>query len=523
MSEQEETHLAPGYRLDRYELLCPLGIGGMASVWVARLLGKHGFEKLVAIKTILPRYARDPSFQEMFLDEARIAARIQHVNVAQILDLGDQHGVLFLAMEWVDGDALSKLAHAVEARGAAFPPGIAMRILVDVCAGLHAAHELRDRGGVPLEIVHRDISPHNILVGVQGTAKVIDFGIAKARDRAAGDTRTGSFKGKVKYMAPEQAVSPKTTDRRADVWAVGAVLYSLLARRSPYESDNDMATLMQLALQKPPQPLPPSIPEPIRTVVSRALTWAPGDRHATAAELGEALEGAMSASGMLTTSADVAAFCADHLAARLEARQRAVAIALSAAEERSRVALLLTPEERSNPRVVRPSPPKTAMPDEQAARPSDGHAEVVAAAPETSPTLGAASTMTLTPPGALRRRGVAVAAGAMGLSLAALVVALVHRGGDSSPTMGATSVASVPVAAATSAPTVVPIAEQPLAPSSAAAPAPAVPPLSPRSAPSSTRPTPAGRRRVSPSAPTTHPQATPAPSGAATHRGEYGF
>ena len=247
MSPQEETHLAPGYRLDRYELLCPLGYGGMASVWVARLLGKHGFEKLVAIKTILPKYARDPSFQEMFLDEARIAARIQHVNVAQILDLGDQHGVLFLAMEWVDGDALSKLANAAEGRGVAFPPGIAMRILVDVCAGLHAAHELRDRGGAPLEIVHRDISPHNILVGVQGTAKVIDFGIAKARDRSAGDTRTGSFKGKVKYMAPEQAILPKTTDRRADVWAVGAVLYSLLAKRSPYEGDNDMATLMQLA------------------------------------------------------------------------------------------------------------------------------------------------------------------------------------------------------------------------------------------------------------------------------------
>jgi eukaryotic-like serine/threonine-protein kinase len=517
MSAEEETRLAPGYRLDRYELLCPLGYGGMASVWVARLLGKHGFEKLVAIKTILPKYARDPSFQEMFLDEARIAARIQHVNVAQILDLGDQHGVLFLAMEWVDGDALSKLVHAAESRGVAFPPGIAMRILVDVCAGLHAAHELCDRGGTPLEIVHRDISPHNILVGVQGTAKVIDFGIAKARDRTAGDTRTGSFKGKVKYMAPEQAILPKTTDRRADVWAVGAVLYSLLGKRSPYEGDNDMATLMQLALQKPPQPLPPSIPGAIRAVVSRALAWAPADRYATAAELGEALEGAMSATGLVTTSADVAAFCAEHLAARLEARQRAVALALSAAEERSRVALLLTPEERSNPRAARASLPKAPPPEKQSKQPSGGPTEVVSAAPETSPTLGAASTMTFTPPGALRRRGIAVVGGAIALAVIA-VLALVHRGAEPSSTSGA----SAPLSAAPSAPTAMPIANEPSAPSSAP-PARDVSSASAIASPSSPRLPLVGRRRVSPSAGTTHPPGPPAPPGSGTHRGEYGF
>jgi serine/threonine protein kinase len=269
-SSEEPLHLSPGYRLDRYELLCPIGMGGMASVWVARLVGKHGFEKLVAIKTILPRFARDPTFQQMFLDEARISSRIQHVNVAQILDLGDQHGVLFLVMEWVDGDALSKLAQAVADGGGSFPPGIAVRILADVCAGLHAAHELRDRSGEPLGIVHRDVSPHNILIDAQGVAKVIDFGIAKARDRAAGDTKTGSFKGKIKYMAPEQAVQPKSTDRRADIWAVGAVLYTLLAGRSPYESENDMATLLQLAQQKPPDSLPSTIPAPSPGIPARA-------------------------------------------------------------------------------------------------------------------------------------------------------------------------------------------------------------------------------------------------------------
>src|SRR5258708_3575069 len=160
-----ESHLVPGYRLDRYELLCPIGTGGMASVWVARLRGKHGFEKLVAIKTILARYARDPRFQQMFLDEARIASRIDHPNVAQILDLGDHQGVLFLAMEWIEGEALYKLARAVHETGVTLAPAVALRIVAEVCAGLHAAHELRDRDGRPLGIVHRDVSPHNVLIG----------------------------------------------------------------------------------------------------------------------------------------------------------------------------------------------------------------------------------------------------------------------------------------------------------------------------------------------------------------------
>ena len=334
---QEPSQLAPGDRLDRYELLCPIGAGGMASVWVARLLGKHGFEKLVAIKTILPRYARDPKFHAMFLEEARIASLIQHVNVAQILDLGDQDGVMFLAMEWVEGEALSKLAHSVhEAEGLQFPPGIALRVLSDVCAGLHAAHELRDRSGASLDIVHRDVSPHNILISDQGIAKIIDFGIAKARDRVGGDTETGSFKGKVRYVAPEQALSPRSTDRRADIWAVGAVLYYLMAGRSPYAGDNDIATLTHLASGRPPLPLPPGVPREVRAVVNRALAWHPQDRPPTAAELGRGLENAIAHMGITVTSADVAAFCREHFAARMDARRSAIASALSVVNDRAR-------------------------------------------------------------------------------------------------------------------------------------------------------------------------------------------
>src|SRR5450432_667070 len=194
--------LAPGYKLDRYELLCPIAEGGMASVWVARQRGKHGFEKLVAIKTILPKFAADVRFQEMFLDEARIASRIEHANVAQIFDLGEENEILYLVMEYVEGDALSKLNRACQRSGIRIPTGVILRVLSDTCAGLHEAHEMRDGSGRPLEIVHRDVSPHNILVSTRGTAKLIDFGIATARSRAGAETSSGVLKGKIQYMAP---------------------------------------------------------------------------------------------------------------------------------------------------------------------------------------------------------------------------------------------------------------------------------------------------------------------------------
>ena len=217
----------------------------MASVWVARLKGKHGFEKLVAIKTILPQYSNDVTFQRMFLDEARIACGIEHTNVAQIFELGDEQGVLYLVMEWVDGDSLAKLQRAVERKGTSIPYGVSLRILADACGGLHAAHDLRGKNGALLGVVHRDISPENILLAAKGTAKLIDFGIAKARDRLAGETSAGVLKGKVHYMAPEQALG-EATDLRADVWAVGAVLYHLVAGRPPFDGSNQLATLHML-------------------------------------------------------------------------------------------------------------------------------------------------------------------------------------------------------------------------------------------------------------------------------------
>jgi serine/threonine-protein kinase len=314
----------------------------MASVWVARQRGKHGFEKLVAIKTILPKFAADIRFQEMFLDEARIASRIEHVNVAQILDLGEEREILYIVMEYVDGDALSKLYRAGQRKGIRTPTGVVLRVLADACAGLHEAHELKDFGGRPLDIVHRDISPHNILVSTRGIAKLIDFGIAKARSRVGTDTGSGMLKGKIQYMAPEQALG-HNVDRTADVWAVGAILYHMLAGRPPYEGDNQLATLHLLGSGRPPVPLGPDVHPAIASVVARALSHTPEKRFGTAAELRAAIENAMGEAGIVTTPGDVAAFGAEHLSERAERRRQAIDSALTAAAERRRVEDLLRP------------------------------------------------------------------------------------------------------------------------------------------------------------------------------------
>jgi len=291
----------------------------MASVWVARLRGQLGFEKLVAVKTILPHVSHDLRFQQMFLDEARIASGIDHVNVARILDLGEQHGLLYLVMEWISGDSLASLHRAVKSAGALVSPGVALRAVADACAGLHAAHELRDRKGALLDVVHRDVSPQNILVSTEGVAKVIDFGIAKAQSRIAGDTSDGALKGKLAYMAPEQALG-RPVDRRADIWSMGAVLYHLLSGTPPFKGETEAATFAFITSGLPPQPLAASIPGPIAAVVRRAL--GPLDqRYSTAAELQRAIEGALRETGLATTTAEVAAYVQSHLGERVSARK----------------------------------------------------------------------------------------------------------------------------------------------------------------------------------------------------------
>ncbi len=329
----DPASLQPGYRLDRYELLCPLAYGGMASVWLARFGGRLGFERLVVVKMILPQFSQDPRFQEMFLDEARIASRIEHPNVARILDVGEHDGNYFIVMEWVDGDSLSKILRAAEAKKQKVPPGIALRICADAAAGLHAAHELKDRDGHSLGVVHRDVSPQNILISNSGATMLIDFGVAKARDRVSQDTSAGQLKGKIRYMAPEQALG-RSIDHRADVWAIGAMLYEMFAGAPPYDGPNEVAMLHKLTGGQAPPALPASVPEVIRVVIERALAYDAESRFRSALELNLALEGAMVEIGEPTTAAVVAQYTAQLLADRKAARRKAVDAALANAHSR---------------------------------------------------------------------------------------------------------------------------------------------------------------------------------------------
>jgi serine/threonine-protein kinase len=306
--EAAESILRAGYRLDRYELLCPIASGGMATVWLARLRGKRGFEKLYAIKTIRTELVDDATFQEMFLDEARLASRIQHPNVAQILDLGEQQNVLFIVMEWVDGDSLAKIKKVLTKRKAVLPVGVTLRVLADACAGLHSAHELRDEeSGEPLDLVHRDVSPQNILLSTVGAAKVIDFGIAKAHGRKQGTTRTGVVKGKIQYLAPEQVKKGATVDRRTDIWALGVCLQELVTGKMPYDKEDDVEVIRKLMTDEMPDPVQ-GVPEPIQKVLDRCLGFDPDVRFPTAAGLQRALEAAMKELGESTTTEDVASF-----------------------------------------------------------------------------------------------------------------------------------------------------------------------------------------------------------------------
>jgi tRNA A-37 threonylcarbamoyl transferase component Bud32 len=331
--EQHGSALAPGFKLDRYELLCPIAQGGMAEVWTARQTGKHGFEKLVAVKTILPKFADDERFQRMFLDEAHVSSRIEHPNVAQILDVGEQDDITYLVMEYVDGDALSTLHRAAQSHGVGIPHGILLRLMMEVCGGLYAAHELRMADGQYAGVVHRDVSPHNILVNTKGAAKLIDFGLAKARDRIADETSAGTVKGKLRYMAPEQVLGP-SVDGRADVWAVGATLYHLLSGAPPYEADTDVDVVRALMSGRPPRRLGHAVHPAVEAVVQRSLAWRPDERFATARDFQQALEQAMRGARLETSASDVASFLAEHVSDRAQQRQEAITVGMREAAER---------------------------------------------------------------------------------------------------------------------------------------------------------------------------------------------
>ncbi len=301
----------PGDVLGRYELLMPIAAGGMAQVWAARMKGARQFQKIVAVKTMLPELSEDEQFEQMFLDEASLASQIRHPSVVEINDLGEQHGVLYLVMEWIEGIPLNQLMKAAKGRGGV-PTPVATRIAMQVCAGLHAAHELTNDRGELVGLVHRDVSPQNILVTYDGVTKVVDFGVAKATALGGGATVAGQVKGKVGYMAPEQIKGDKL-DRRVDVFAVGIVLYALTTGKHPFRRESEAATMYNICSPQAvmqPTKVVPDYPAPLEPILLKALAKDPAERYPNCDALLRALDG-LPAKLRASSDADVAKFVRD--------------------------------------------------------------------------------------------------------------------------------------------------------------------------------------------------------------------
>jgi serine/threonine-protein kinase len=259
-------------QVGKYQLVRKLATGGMAEVFLAKAAGPMGFEKTLVLKRILPHLAEEPSFVEMFLSEAKLAAQLTHPNVVQIFDFGESEGAYFLAMEYIDGPNLRVLVKRARGLGLALPPAVCARLIVSACEGLAFAHDFCDPAtGQPLGLIHRDISPDNIILSRQGAVKVVDFGIAKAAGQSH-KTQSGVIKGKLAYMPPEQ-LRAWPLDRRVDVYALGVVFYELLTGHKPFEAPTE-ASLMQTILFEAPVPAVrhrPDLPEAVQRILDRVL------------------------------------------------------------------------------------------------------------------------------------------------------------------------------------------------------------------------------------------------------------
>ncbi len=305
----------------RYLLFGEIAAGGMATVHLGKLTGPAGFARTVAVKRLHAQYARDPDFVAMFLDEARLAARIVHPNVVPTIDIVESGGEIYLVMEYVQGASLARLLRAASASRVPPDPWLLATVLAGMLHGLHAAHEARDEQGAPLEIVHRDVSPQNVLVGVDGVARVLDFGVAKAVGRLQ-TTREGQVKGKFGYMAPEQ-IAGRAVTRRADVYAAAVVAWEAFAGQRLFQADNEAAVLHAVLHEhvRPPSELAPELPRELDAVVLRGLSREPAERFATAREMALELERL----GGIAPASEVGAWVDSLVHAELAERQARVA------------------------------------------------------------------------------------------------------------------------------------------------------------------------------------------------------
>ncbi len=287
----------------KYRLLRKLGSGGMAEAYLAEQEGHAGFARTVVVKRVLPHLIDQPEFTRMLVHEARIAARLQHDNIAQIYDLGHVGDTYFIAMEYVRGIELSTLCERAEERGRVpLPFGPVARIILDLCAGLQHAHGICDTLGRPLGLVHRDVSPPNVMITPEGVTKLIDFGVAKAT-AVVSETVAGAMKGKHAYMSPEQCRG-RALDARSDQFAVGILLWELTTGRRLFRRDADFLSMRAVVEDEAPavSSLRPGTPERLDHLVARALAKDPDDRFPSCEELGDDLEDLSRRQGWDTTS-----------------------------------------------------------------------------------------------------------------------------------------------------------------------------------------------------------------------------
>lgn len=323
--------LRQGARLGNNELILRIGRGGMATVWVAREHRDDSkSDRLIAVKAMLVELADEPEFMKMFIDEVRLVRSIHHPNVVELYDVGEHQGLMWMSMEWVEGESLHTII-AEAGKRRAIPPEMAVRILTDAAAGLNAAHELRDEHGAPRGVVHRDISPHNILIGTNGSVKLVDFGVAKAMGRVSEATRAGQLKGKFGYMSPEQALG-KTIDRRSDLFSLGIVLFELTTGRRLFRGETDVETLRLVISGQVPRPtsIDPKYPQKLERIVLRALDRDPDQRYQTAQEIEEDLRRFLKSERVVVPQSGIAGLLKRVVGERIEQRRKAVRSALKA-------------------------------------------------------------------------------------------------------------------------------------------------------------------------------------------------
>ena len=329
-------HAGPAHsdttRLGSFEILRKLARGGMAEIFLARTSGPSGFEKLVVLKKILAKYADKPRYVQLFLDEAKLAASLDHPNIAQTYDIGMSDGSYFFTMEYLHGQDVRSILHRSWRIGERFPIEHAVQIARHVASALHFAHEKRGGDGGLLGLVHRDVSPSNVIVTYDGATKLLDFGVAKSALSTV-KTRTGALKGKISYMSPEQARGAMV-DRRSDIFSLGIVLWEMVATQRLYRAENDLATLQMIITQppRPPSQVRPDCPRELERIVLRALAQNPDARYPTAAHLAADLDELAREHRLKQTSNALAATLSQLFATELRAWQKAQALGVPLAD-----------------------------------------------------------------------------------------------------------------------------------------------------------------------------------------------